>query len=289
MWSPRSTDSRLARGLPLALGALLLIAGCSSGPKRVTGPEHQAPASGSAAGGSGPTAAGAQRSSAQGAPGGAGQGAGAAGAPGAGPLAPPQAPPAQAVAEFDLAVSAMRKGSALDAERRFEVLATEYPQFAGAEINLGILYRKSDQLELSEQALREAVQRSPTSAVAWNELGVTLRLRGQFRDAGDAYRKAIAADASFAPAYRNLGVLLDLYLGDAAGALAALERYKELSGEQKPVTGWIAELRHRVGKSAAPSAGASPPRAAHPTPARDLTPSGVPAEEPATARTGAGG
>jgi Flp pilus assembly protein TadD len=276
MWSPRSTDWKLATGLPAALGALLLIAACSSGPKHVTVPERQAQAAGSTAPGSGST-------------GSTPQGAAAPAAAGQGTATPPEPPPAQAVAEFDLAVSAMRKGSTLDAEQRFEVLATEYPQFAGAEINLGILYRKAGQLELSEQALREAVQRSAMSAVAWNELGVTLRLRGQFRDAGDAYRKAIAADANFAPAYRNLGVLLDLYLGDAPGALAALERYKELSGEQKPVTGWIAELRHRVGKSAAPSAGASPPRAAHPTPARDLTPSEAPVEEPATARTGAGG
>ena len=45
-------------------------------------------------------------------------------------------------------------------------------------------------------------------------------------------------------------VLLDLYLGDPERALTELERYKELTGEDKPVTGWIAELRQRTGKPA---------------------------------------
>jgi tetratricopeptide (TPR) repeat protein len=286
MWSRRSTKAvrrPALRGVSLslraqgaALAAVLLI-GCSSAPQRVKEQQRETQAPASPAQASGRAAAGAQGAAAQST------------APQGAAPPPPPAPPAEAVAEFDRAVSVMRAGNTTEAQRRFEVLAVEYPQFAGADINLGILYRKLGQLDRSESALREAVQRNGSSAVAWNELGVTLRLRGEFRDAGDAYRKAIAADANFAAAYRNLGVLLDLYLGDAPGALAALERYKELSGEQKPVSGWIAELRHRVDKSAAPSAGASPPRAAHPTPARDPTPAGLPVEEPATARTGAGG
>lgn len=269
MWSPHSTEAKhhyvqrstgctahprcaaaLVRGTPLAaaLGALLLAAACSSGPRPAPVAERQAQPAAALprAGAAGP-----------GAPQPSGQPAGAQGV-----AAPPAPPPPQAVAEFDRAVNLVRAGSTLEAQRRFELLAIEYPQFAGAEINLGIMYRKGGQLDLSESALREAVHRNAASAEAWNELGVTLRLRGRFHEAQDAYRKAIAADASFAPAYRNLGVVLDLYLGDAAGALQAFERYKELSGEQKPVSGWIAELRHRVGKSAAPSAaGAAPPAA----------------------------
>jgi tetratricopeptide (TPR) repeat protein len=261
MWSRRSTSLQLGMGHPAAALVLLLVAACSSAPKRVSVPEPAAQAPGAAASASPATGATAPGTAVQGA---AGQVAAAQGA------AAPPPPPAQAVAEFDLAVSVLRKGGTTEAQRRFELLAIEYPQFAGAEINLGILYRKAGQLDLSEQALREAVHRNAASAEAWNELGVTLRLRGRFHDAEDAYRKAIAADASFAPAYRNLGVVLDLYLGDAPGALAAFERYKELSGEQKPVSGWIAELRRRAGKSAAPSAGAAPPTGADQAHSREL-------------------
>ena len=63
----------------------------------------------------------------------------------------------------------------------------------------------------------------------------------------DSYN-AIAADANFAPAHRNLGIVLDLFLGEPERALAELERYQELSGEEKPVSVWIAELRQRTGK-----------------------------------------
>jgi tetratricopeptide (TPR) repeat protein len=134
-------------------------------------------------------------------------------------------------------------------------------------VNLGILYRKSGHLDQSEEALKGAVERNGGSAVAWNELGATQRMRGEFPDAAASYEKAIAADSNYAPAYRNLGVVSDLYLGDPERALTALERYKELTGEDRPVTSWIAELRQRTGKpplkpaGAPPAAGGTPPAA----------------------------
>ena len=69
-----------------------------------------------------------------------------------------------------------------------------------------------------------------------------------------AYGKAIAADANYAPTHRNLGVLLDLYLQDPTEALAELEQYRRLTGEDKPVSAWIAELRRRTGVAAPPAA-----------------------------------
>jgi len=47
--------------------------------------------------------------------------------------------------------------------------------------------------------------------------------------------------------------VLDLYLSEPAGALAAFERYQSLTGEDKTVNGWIAELRQRVARSGAPA------------------------------------
>jgi len=163
-------------------------------------------------------------------------------------LPPLAEPPPRALADFDRAVGLMRAGNPVEAEAQFQQLAAGYPAFAGPDINLGILYRKDGRLNESEQVLKAATVRNGTSAAAWNELGVTLRLRGEFQQAAAAYERAIAADANFAPAHRNLGVVLDLYLGDPARALAELERYQELSGEEKPVSVWIAELRQRTGQ-----------------------------------------
>jgi tetratricopeptide (TPR) repeat protein len=152
----------------------------------------------------------------------------------------------------------MRSGNATEAELEFKQMTLSYPRLAAPFVNLGILYRKSGHLDQSEEALKSAVERNGASALAWNELGATQRLRGEFPDAAASYEKAIAADSNFAPAYRNLGVVSDLYLGDPERALTALERYKELTGEDRPVTSWIAELRQRTGKPPVKPAGAAP-------------------------------
>jgi Tfp pilus assembly protein PilF len=200
---------------------------------------------------------------------------GAAGAPGAVPNVPVTA---RGKADFERAVGFMRSGNNTEAELEFKQVALQFPQLSAPYVNLGILYRKSGRLEQSEDALKTAVERNDGSAVAWTELGATQRLRGEFPNAAASYEKAIADDPNFAPADRNLGVVSDLYLGDPERALTAFEHYKELTGEEKPVSGWIAELRARTGKpplkrpSAAPAAGAS-----------DAAPGEKPADPPAPA------
>jgi len=171
----------------------------------------------------------------------------------------------------------MRSGNTTEAELEFKQMTLSYPRLSAPYVNLGILYRKAGRLDQSEEALKNAVDRNGSSAIAWNELGATQRLRGEFPDAAASYEKAIGADANFAAAYRNLGVVSDLYLGDPERALTALERYKELTGEDRPVTSWIAELRQRTGKPPLkpPSAPAAAPGAAAPgsaAPAGDSAP-----------------
>ena|SRR5579875_146174 len=252
-----------APGVRLAPAAVLLaLVACASGAQRAARPpateeapmaRHEAPGSSTAAG----AAAAAESPRASGAAGSSGVGGRA-----ASDASPATPPPARAVADFDRAVSVMKAGNAQEAELEFEQIAATYPRLAAPEIDLGILYRRAGDLDRSERALREAVARDAGSAVAWCELGVTLRMRGRFHDAEDAYEKAIAADPGFAPAYRNLGVLRDLYLGDAPGALEALERYQTLTGETEPVRGWIAEIKRRAGKRPAGNAPASAAAAA---------------------------
>jgi len=203
---------------------------------------------------------------------------------------------ARGKADFDRAIGFMKAGNVTEAELEFKQIALQFPQLSSPYVNLGILYRKAGHLEQSEDALKTAVERNDGSAVAWTELGATQRLRGEFPNAAASYEKAIAADPNFAPAYRNLGVVSDLYLGDPERALTAFERYKELTGEEKPVSGWIAELRARTGKppvkrpqpgQPAPAAGSSdaaPQDGAPATPgATQTTPDQKPAEPPATA------
>jgi tetratricopeptide (TPR) repeat protein len=193
----------------------------------------------------------------------------------------PEVTPA-ARADFDRAVQYMQSGNATEAELGFKQVALEYPQYSAPLVNLAILQRKEGHLDQAEATLKSAVERERGNAVAWTELGATQRLRGEFRDAATSYEQAIAVDPRYAPAWRNLGVVSDLYLGDPNRALKAFEQYKELTGEDKPVSGWIAELRQRLGLpqpkrpagDAGPAGGGSTPAA----PGEAKPPKGAPAE-----------
>ncbi|HTW74524.1 MAG TPA: tetratricopeptide repeat protein [Steroidobacteraceae bacterium] len=175
------------------------------------------------------------------------------------PPAPPAVPPpsAAALADFQRVTDLANAGRDTDAQLELEQFDLRYPGYAIPSIDLGLLARRDGHLDASEAALRRATQLDGASAVAWTELGVTLRMQGKFPQAQAAYERAIAAEPGYAPAHRNLGVLLDLYRGDPVAALPQFERYQALTGEGKPVSTWLADLRQRTGvKRAAPSAGA---------------------------------
>lgn len=171
----------------------------------------------------------------------------------------PAAIPDQVQESFDHAVELMRQGETEQAEEAFTQVEQADPKLATPDVNIGILYRKQGQLAEAEKFLQTAVEHNAKSAIAWTELGATQSMRGEFHDAEASYEKAIEVNPSYAPAYRNLGVVEDLYLGDPVRALAAFKRYKALTGEDEPVSNWIAELSRRVRKlQTSPSGSATP-------------------------------
>ncbi|HEX4023477.1 MAG TPA: tetratricopeptide repeat protein [Steroidobacteraceae bacterium] len=197
--------------------------------------------------------------------------------------APPVPPPgAAALADFQHATDLANAGRDTDAQLELGQFELRYPGYAIPAVDLGLLARRAGKLDVSETALQQATQLDADSAVAWDELGVTLRQEGKFTQARAAYARALSADPNYAPAHRNLGVLLDLYLGDAAAALPQFERYKALTGEDKPVSVWIADLRQRTGIKAPPAAAPGSPAAGAPNPSAN-----VPAGKPAAGKANA--
>lgn len=213
----------------VSLGAVALLTACESAPSEETPASVHVPAA--PAEGSAPGAG-----------------------PGTGPAtgqASANAPiPARASQQFADALNLMKAGRDAEAETQFKELAAAYPQLAGPQVNLGLLYLKDSHLPEAENAFKAALERNPADAIAGNELGITERKLGKFAEAEAAYQRTIAAQPDYAPAYLNLGVLYDLYLAEPQKALEQFEHYIQLAGENKQVAGWMVELRKRVGAPA---------------------------------------
>ncbi|MEO8307270.1 MAG: tetratricopeptide repeat protein, partial [Pseudomonadota bacterium] len=176
----------------------------------------------------------------------------AAGAPAAAPAAVAAAEPAaRLVSQFNSAVKQAEAGQGGEAELEFKQLMEAAPDMGGAAYNLGVQLRAAGRLEEAEKAFATAVSRAPRSAMALTDLGLTQRQRGNFKGAVESYTRALSVDPDYAPAHRNLGIVQDMYLGDPGAAIDSFERYKVLTGEDRPVTGWIADVRQRSGKAGA--------------------------------------
>jgi tetratricopeptide (TPR) repeat protein len=163
------------------------------------------------------------------------------------PVAEPPAIPPRAAQQYAQALQLMKAGRNTDAELEFKQLVVAYPQFAGPQLNLGLLYLHDSRLPEAEAAFKAALELAPANPVAGDELGIVERKLGKFTEAEAAYLRAIAAEPNYAPAHLNLGVLYDLYMAEPQKALDQFERYIEIAGENKQVAGWVVELRKRVG------------------------------------------
>ncbi len=159
--------------------------------------------------------------------------------------------PERAAAQYSQALQLMKAGKSGDAELEFQQLVLAYPEFAGPKLNLGLLYLHDSRLPDAEKAFKAALALAPGNAVAANELGIVERKLGKFTDAEAAYQQAIASTPDYASAHLNLGVLYDLYLDEPQKALDEFQRYLAIAGENKQVTGWVAELHKRVGTTVA--------------------------------------
>jgi len=155
--------------------------------------------------------------------------------------------PARALTLYEQAVSSMAAGDTIDAELRFQEFLLQYPDFPGAYVNLAIIFAARDDLGAAETSLTDALKFDPLNAPALNQLGMLRRRQGRFKEAESAYLKAVTASPDYALAHYNLGVLNDLYLRHLDVALEHYERYQALTGEDKQVAKWIADLKRRIG------------------------------------------
>ena len=154
--------------------------------------------------------------------------------------------PPQAQTMFEQAVAVMASGDLVEAEVRFEEFVLQYPDFPGAYTNLAIIHAENGNDQAAEGAITDALIIDPQHAPTLNQLGMLLRRQGKFNEAEAAYQRAVTARPDYALAHYNLGVLNELYLQRLDSALVHFEQYQSLSGEDKRVEKWIADLKRRL-------------------------------------------
>ena len=132
-----------------------------------------------------------------------------------------------------------------------ERLVAGEPTLAAPAINLGMLHAREKRWPEAEASLAEGIRRDPASAVAFNELASVQRETGRFRTRKAPTSRRWRLIRSITARIGTLRVLLDLYLWRPAEALQNLEAYLSKSGTaDRQVSGWIAELKRRVGEVA---------------------------------------
>ena len=122
------------------------------------------------------------------------------------------------------------------------------PALTATQINLGIAYEYTGDLDKAEASLRKALESNQQHPAAYNELGLVQRRKGEFAKARASYEAALAQVPDFHYAHKNLAILCDLYLGDYPCAIEHYEAYSRLVPDDPDVPKWIADLRNRKGR-----------------------------------------
>ena len=157
--------------------------------------------------------------------------------------------PPKALTMYEQAVAVMASGDVVDAELRLQEFLLQYPDYPGAHVNLAIIFASRGDDAAAAASIADALTIDRNYAPALNQQGMLLRRQGDFVESEAAYLKAVTVDPDYALAHYNLGVLNELYMQRLDVALQHFERYQALTGEDKQVTKWIADLQRRLGNS----------------------------------------
>ncbi len=154
---------------------------------------------------------------------------------------------AEARTAFGEALAEIEKKNWQNAEILLQDMTAKFPHLSGPFVNLGIVYQNLEKLELSEQALRKAIEVNKLNVDAYTILALQKREVGQFAEAEALYKESLAVWPHSIESHRNLGILYDLYMGKFDLALEHYEMCSRLLDQpDKTLRGWIIDLKRRM-------------------------------------------
>ncbi len=104
-----------------------------------------------------------------------------------------------------------RKTRQLDkAEIHFKKAIEQDSTFTMAYTNLGIIYKDTRRFEESEDYYKKAILLNPSNAHSNNNLAILYRDLKRFKEAEEYFKKATIADETYWPAFANLGQLYQI-------------------------------------------------------------------------------
>lgn len=107
-------------------------------------------------------------------------------------------------------------------------------------------YERGD-ISAAIESWQLAVELNPDDAVTHNNLALLLKQKHRFKEAAAMLEAGLERSPEVAELHYNLAVISELYLLDLNTALAHYQRYQSLTaGEDKKVTGWIADMERRL-------------------------------------------
>lgn len=144
--------------------------------------------------------------------------------------------------EIAAAMTKVDDGEVSDGRKALEKISINHPNLSGIKLKLGDIALKDNNLKLAQVYYQQAISANQYNYFAHNRLGTVLRKLGQFEQAKAHYLLALDSWPAFAPAHHNLGILLDIYLGDKAGAIQHYQTYQVLTdNKNRKVNGWITD------------------------------------------------
>jgi len=133
--------------------------------------------------------------------------------------------------EAEAAVDALRRG--------FEQGARD-PE---ARCLLGTLYQSQQKLPEAIAQFETVLREEGELPAANLSLGLALFAKGEYDEAAKRFDRVLAFDEENAQAHLLLGQLYKNFLGDDPQALAHLERYQQLGGDDPRLADWLDQLR----------------------------------------------